>query len=176
MYFFCLYQRGFGCILDPRIGIGSSFFFLVDESEHVFFCDDVVVVIVVVVVVVQAKHRRKKETLGVCVCFCFPDFFVRSLGSLEAAYFAGVRYLFCTEVVADVVGLELASCGGWGGLSCNVEPRVCIACEVHFQTLLGRKLLQLFLSWGVCVCVCFFLGWQIISRQTQLLVSNFGFL
>ncbi len=148
----------------------------VDESEHIFFCDDVVVVIVVVVVVVvvvgvQAKHRRKKERKPWCVCvfFGFPDFFVRSLGSLEAACFAGVRYLFCTELVADVVGLELASCGGWGGLSCNVEPRVCIACEVHFQTLLGRKLLQLLLSWGF---VFFFLGGGKLFQD----VSNFGFL
>lgn len=40
---------------------------------------------------------------------------------MEAAYFAGVRYLFCTEVVADVVGLELASCGvGWGGVGRTV--------------------------------------------------------
>jgi hypothetical protein len=91
----------------------------------------------------------------VCIFVFLISLYAR-LGPLEAAYFAGVRYLFCTEVVADVVGLELASCGGWGGLSCNVEPRVCIACEVHFQTLLGRKLLQLFLSWCVCVCVFFF--------------------
>jgi hypothetical protein len=70
--------------------------------------------------------------LGGCI-FCGSAVFVLYWGSCRCGRF----------------GISIVWGGvGWGGLSCNVEPRVCIACEVHFQTLLGRKLLQLLLSWG----------------------------